>query len=176
MTGRSEIEGPVLVSFASPDAGREWRTVNDVVMGGLSRSRLHATPAGTAVFEGDVSLENQGGFASAWIALDVPDLSAFEGLAIRVRGDGKTYRLRLRMDDRFDGIAYSFSFATERDAWQTVRMPFRDFGASFRGQDRPDAEPLDPARIRQLGFLIGDRQEGSFRLEIEQVRAYLGAG
>lgn len=175
MSGES-IEGPVLVSFASPDAVRDWKPVNDVVMGGLSSSRIRPTPEGTAVFEGNVSLENQGGFASVSAVVDLPGVSRFEGVAVRVRGDGRTYRLRLRMDDRFDGIAYQVPFATERDAWQIVRMPFGNFRASFRGQDRPDAEPLDPARIRQLGFLIGERQEGSFRLEIAWVRAYLRSG
>ena len=41
-----------------------WGAVNDGVMGGLSRSRMVPPENDTAVFEGDVSLENNGGFAS----------------------------------------------------------------------------------------------------------------
>jgi len=81
-----------------------WNAVNDGVMGGLSRSYLRRTNQETAVFGGTVSLENNGGFASVRSRVPASDLSAFTGLAVRVRGDGRTYQLRLRSDDRFDGI------------------------------------------------------------------------
>ena len=34
-----------------------------------------------------------------------------------------------------------------------------------------DVDPLDPAQIRQMGFLIADEKEGPFRLEIAWVKA-----
>jgi hypothetical protein len=53
-----------------------------------------------------LSLENNGGFASVRCLVGLTDLSEFAGLAVRVRGDGRPYQLRLRGNDRFDGVAY----------------------------------------------------------------------
>ncbi len=152
-------------------AGLEWRVVNDGVMGGLSESRMIETPDRTALFEGRLSLENNGGFASVRAPLGPVDLSRFTGLSVRVRGDGRRYLLRLRTDDRFDGIAYQASFDADAGGWRTVDLPFSSFEPTFRGRTLPDAPRLDPGAIRQIGFMIADKKAGAFRLEIESVHA-----
>src|SRR5512145_2802076 len=53
-----------LARFDSPESVRDWSPVDDAVMGGVSRSRLRFDSGGHAVFEGAVSLANNGGFAS----------------------------------------------------------------------------------------------------------------
>jgi monofunctional biosynthetic peptidoglycan transglycosylase len=148
-----------------------WTVVNDGVMGGRSTSSVRELPSGTILFAGDVSLENNGGFASARLSIPDTDLSAFAGLRVRLRGDGKRYQIRLRPDDRFDGLAYAAPFRTTGE-WETVEIPFAAFEPTFRGARPPGAPPLDPSRIRQLGLLIADRQAGPFALEVADVRAY----
>ena len=173
-TGSALVTVPdrTLVDFVAADSSlSEWRTVDDVVMGGVSRSRIHRTEDGTAVFEGTLSLENNGGFASVRTLTEPPDLSGCKDVVVRVRGDGRRYRLRLRTDERFDGIAYQATFPTEAGEWTEVAIPFTAFEPSFRGRKPPGAPPLDPARIRQVGFLVADGQEGEFRLEVAWVRA-----
>ena len=34
-----------------------------------------------------------------------------------------------------------------------------------------DAPPLDPSRVFQIGFLIAEKQEGSFRLDVYRTGA-----
>jgi len=153
-------------------ANVEWYVVNDGVMGGLSQSAIRLTDQGTGVFEGDLSLENNGGFASVRALLGSRDLSAMTGLEIRVRGDGRTYQLRLRNDGRMDGIAYRAEFATEEDRWVTVRLLFDAFLPTFRGRILDDVPALDTARIAQLSFLLADKKPGRFTLEIGHVRAW----
>ena len=156
------------------DAGdRSWTVVNDGVMGGRSTSDVERTDRDTLRFSGHVSLENNGGFASTRTELGPVDLSAFEGVALRVRGDGRRYQLRLRMQTG-DRIAYKAAFETEPDRWSEVHLSFDDFVPTFRGRRPPDAPPLDPGHIGQLGFLIADRREGPFELEVDWVRAYGG--
>ena len=112
-----------------------WRIVDDVVMGGISRSRITTPSEATGLFAGELSLENNGGFASARTMLDPTiDLSAFSGLEVRVKGDGKIFQLRLRTDREFDGIAYRARFTTERGSWVTIRVPFSAFEPTFRGR------------------------------------------
>lgn len=54
----------LLFDFTDPSAANAWHAIDDRVMGGISRSTLRHDPAGHAVFEGTVSLERNGGFAS----------------------------------------------------------------------------------------------------------------
>ena len=54
----------LLFDFGDPAAVTEWNAIDDRVMGGVSGSRLRHDPTGHAVFEGSVSLERNGGFAS----------------------------------------------------------------------------------------------------------------
>lgn len=161
----------LLVDFGSPEI-EPWQAVNDVVMGGISRSGLTRTGDGTVVFAGDVSLENNGGFASVRTSIGKTDLSSYGGMVVRARGDGKRYRLRLRTDDRFDGIAYQANFDTVLDEWREVRLPFESFAPIYRGRTPRNAPPLDTGKISQIGLMIADKQEGRFRLEIAWIGVY----
>lgn len=160
-----------IVDFSRPET-LSWTIINDGVMGGLSSSDLELTPKGTALFTGVVSLENNGGFASVRAGLESMDLSGYEGVTLRVRGDGRRYQLRFRTDGSFDGVAYQSQFPTISGKWTEVDLPFRGFAASFRGRIPRGADPLDPALIRQIGFLIGDKTAGPFQLELAWVKAY----
>jgi monofunctional biosynthetic peptidoglycan transglycosylase len=169
------VQEPSTIVDFHEDGGPEWRPVNDTVMGGESSCSLERTEEGTGLFTGDLSLENNGGFASVRAVLGPTDLSAYHGLRVRVRGDGRRYRLRLRTDDGFDGVAYQAKFPTEAGEWTEAELPFSGFGPTFRGRTLPGFAPLDPARITQIAFMVADGQEGSFRLEIDSVRGY-GSG
>lgn len=158
----------------SPGETVRWRPINDGVMGGLSGSGLSLSPRGTGLFEGEVSLENNGGFASVRASVGRRDLSSLHGIAIRARGDGKRYRLRLHDRAAFDGIAYQAEFKTEAGQWLEIELPFAAFRPTFRGRIPRDAGPLDTSRIEQIGLMIADRQAGPFRLEVDWIRAYGG--
>lgn len=149
-----------------------WMNVDDVVMGGVSDSAVQLTSDGTAVFTGNLSLENSGGFASVRTVLAQRNYADFDGFRIRVKGDGKRYSFRARNDDRFDGVVYKFDFDTVSDEWTEVELPFLEFKPSFRGRILDDVPPLDRSNIAQIGLLISNRQAGAFRLEIEWIAAY----
>lgn len=158
-----------VVDFATPEEVARWTTVDDRVMGGVSESRLVATGEGTARFEGVMSLERNGGFASVrsapgdWIA------KGTEALRLRVRGDGKTYQLRLRTGEDFDGPSYAVSFVAKAGEWHEVTLPLDTFRASFRGRE-VRAEPLAAEKVRTLGLMIADAQAGEFALEVDWIR------
>lgn len=163
-------EEPSAVAFGADD----WTAIDDVVMGGRSRSALTATPDGTGVFQGAVSGENGGGFASVRSRPLGLDLSGREGLRLRVRGDGKRYKLCVRNDAAFDGVVYQSAFETRAGSWQAVELPFAGFVPTFRGQRLDGEPPLDPSRIATLGLMVSDRQLGPFRLEIASLAPYGG--
>lgn len=169
-TAVTTMRDTVVVDFAALRPG-SWRVVNDGVMGGRSQSEIRNSGEGTAVFTGVVSLENNGGFASVRASLGEVDLSGYTALAVRVLGDGKRYFLRLRTDDLFDGLAYQATFEAAPGEWQVVEIPFAEFLPTYRGRIIPDAPPLDTGSISQISFMIADKQEGQFRLEIAWVHA-----
>jgi monofunctional biosynthetic peptidoglycan transglycosylase len=164
----------LITDFKESD-GVRWRIINDGVMGGRSSSDLELTESGTVLFSGFLSLENNGGFASVRGSLPAMDLSAFQGVVLRVRGDGRRYQLRFRTDTSFDGMAYRGEFETTPGEWSEIKLAFQDFQPTFRGRIPRGVGPLDPGRIRQMGFLIGDKKEGPFELEIAWIKAYSAA-
>ena len=162
-----------LYDFTHQETSGLWMIVNDGVMGGISESRLSLNQQGFLVFEGRVSLDYGGGFASVRSILNRLDADPYDGILIRFKGDGKRYQLRLRQGDRMDGVAYFRHFETKTGEWEEVFLPFNSFQASYRGRRLPDYPKLDTRRISQLGLMISDKQEGNFRLEVQRISLYL---
>ena len=163
----------ILCDFSSLNSAQGWYSINDRVMGGLSRSRMSASPLGHCVFSGHVSLANEGGFASVRNdGFKLSLLSASE-LQLWVKGDGKHYKLNLK-----DSIAplspvFQYEFDTHDtlgDAWQKVVLPLVDFKAKSRGQLLGEVTP-DFSAIVSLGLVIGDKQGGDFTLLIKSIEA-----
>ncbi len=171
--GGMEMREQVVIDFSAGGERGEWRVINDGVMGGLSRSEFLDDGGGEGVFRGTVSLENNGGFASVRTVPTDFGLEGLDGVLLRVRGDGQRYSFRLRTDDRFDGISWQSPFETRAGEWVTVRLPFSAFQPTWRGRLVPDTPPLDPGQVRQLGFLIADKQDGPFRIDVGHIAGYV---
>jgi len=160
----------VLFAFDTPGVAAAWFAVDDRVMGGASQSGL-CDAGGFAVFAGDVSLADGGGFASVRSRpADLGDAAA-TAFVLEVKGDGRRYKLALHVDDAFDGMPYQAPFDAPAEEWGEVRLALGDFRATFRGRPQAGAPPLDPSRVRQAGLVIGDRQAGPFALAVRCLRA-----
>lgn len=168
---KEEGKQRILLDFEQSGDAANWTVINDVVMGGVSSSRFAVEKPGTAVFSGVVSLENNGGFASANMKPAQFDLSDCDGIRFRVKGDGKRYKISLKNDGAFNGFSYRFEFSAKDGEWLTIDAPFSSFVPKFMGETT-SAPPVDRARIKTFGFLIADKQNGPFRLEIDWIGAY----
>lgn len=158
----------LLLDFSDEAEVASFAPVDDVVMGGRSQSQLHAR-SGYASFQGTVSLAQGGGFASVQCALDA-DWSAHAGVQLRVRGDGQRYAFHLYNAPRPRRIAYRYLFDAPAD-WSSVQIPFAALQPRFRGRAVPEVDPFDPSAVRGLSFLIGDKQDGGFRLDLAAIHA-----
>lgn len=146
-----------------------WMVVSDDVMGGRSTGKAEASPDGVR-FSGHLSLENNGGFSSTRTLVEEAPHWA-DGMRLVLKGDGRRYQARLRLDRRFDGISWSHGFDTTGE-WQEIEIPFAKFEPVFRGNRVDAAGPVVPALISQVGFLLADKQEGSFLLEVQRIEFY----
>ena len=162
----------LIFDFQNESEIEYWRVVNDGVMGGLSKSEIVDSDGNTAIFRGIVSLENNGGFASTRTIPRSYELDGHAGIRLRIKGDGKKYQFRMRTNDRFDGISYRYQFTTKLNTWMIIDIPFHACVPVFRGRMLKGVETIVPEEIRQLGFLIANKQAGRFQLEIDWIKAY----
>jgi len=162
----------ILITDFSNIAGQKWQIVNDGVMGGLSSSHFQINEDGNAVFLGHVSLKNNGGFASVKNTEPL-NIEGADFVRLHVKGDGKRYsfRLRTKTNSETNYWVYEIRFSTSAGVWEEIDLPLKELKAVYRGRPQPEAPPADLSGIAEFGFLISDRQEGDFRLEIESIHA-----
>ena len=159
--------GPPLLEFSRSEVVQTFRVINDNVMGGVSTSRRHSTND-ALVFEGEVSLDRNGGFASLRGPISFPAESA--ALLLKVRGDGQRYKVTLKLDDSPGTGQYQADFVAHRE-WQTLRFMPADFTFSFRG--RATAAPIVRfVAVRYFGLLIADRQAHTVFTLVSRVTLY----
>ena len=171
VTMMSALEPLVLFdgSLSDDPSQPRWRPVHDGVMGGVSSGGVDVGPQGVR-FAGEVSLENNGGFASFRLDLADLDLTDRDALRLRVLGDGRTYKLGLRAGR--SNVRWQASFETHADgSWNTVVLPLTSFVPTFRGRLVRDAGAFEPRELREAALLIADAQAGPFRLEVRSLEA-----
>jgi NADH dehydrogenase [ubiquinone] 1 alpha subcomplex assembly factor 1 len=158
-----------LFRFDTAASVADFAPIDDRVMGGRSASRLRHDAAGHAVFEGEVSLQDGGGFASVRSrALALGDALAAT-CVLEVLGDGKRYKLNLRTDELFDGVSYQAAFEPPPGVWARRRLPLASFVPHWRGRPVEGVPALRPGSLRQLGRTIADRQAGKFALALRSI-------
>ena len=157
----------LLFATTEANANARWYVVNDSVMGGISNSQVLQND-GNLVFTGNVSLANNGGFASIRTLLDVKNQNITK-IVLRVKGDGQTYQLRLRTNEYMDGAAYTHSFSTTKSEWLNIEFLPEDFQLTYRGRLLEQQPTISFKEIKQLGFMIAGKQAGKFRLEVERI-------
>ena len=164
-----------LFDFTGTDVAKEWQTINDGVMGGVSEGKFKITDKKTLEFYGTLSLENDGGFASVRTKAKKLGLEKGDAILVRVRGDGREYSMNLHIPRRLVAFSYRATVQTKKDEWIEVMLPLDKFVATSFGRVVKDAEPVDPQEINGLGFLLGDKKAGPFKLEVEWIKVVKAA-
>lgn len=161
----------LITDFTDSSADLGWYVLNDNVMGGRSDGDFRIED-GRLHFEGRTNTVG-GGFSSIRTEPLSLDLSAYDGIRLRVHGDGRRYTWRLTTDARYYGrpVGYWADFETRGGEWQTVDVPFSRFVPRFRGS-RLSGPPLDTGTITGMGLMIYDKRDGVFDLELAGVNAY----
>ena len=146
-----------------------WNIVNDDVMGGISSSYLSINDENNLIFNGNLSLKNNGGFASSRLNFNKETLTGIKSFKMKIKGDGNIYKLRLRQNNR--RASYSCDFKSLKDKWIEIVISLEDFKPSWRGYTYSDYPDLEIEEINSMGIQISDKQEGDFKLEIKSIKA-----
>ncbi|KAL3003595.1 hypothetical protein AAZX31_08G115900 [Glycine max] len=168
-----------------------WGALDDVVMGGVSESTFQIDPSGgenggpTGVFKGVVSTANNGGFTSIRTKnfSEPENLSAYDGLEFRLKGDGRRYKIIVRTSSDWDTLGYTAGFDTEKGKWQSIQVPFSSLSPVFRARTVSNAPPFDPSIVVSLQLMFSKFEsdgklnetfvEGPFELPVSSIRAYI---
>lgn len=172
-TMNSTVSEKVLFDFENHESIKLLFITNDSVMGGISQSRLDWNQTGCLQFSGNVSLENNGGFASFRSKQMEFELKAEDCIFLRVKGDGKKYRISLGTDQIWNGVYYYHDFETQEGKWIDIVAPLTDFVPRFRGRIISNAPALNAENIKSVGIMIADYQNGDFAIEIDWIAAGL---
>ncbi|MDD9194558.1 CIA30 family protein [Aliivibrio sp. S3MY1] len=157
-----------MIDFTQPNEHQKWLATNDNVMGGISIGQLYYDGK-TCRFQGELSLENNGGFSS--IKRSIESLSKeVNTIELILTGDGHTYQLRLTTWKNGERIQYKHDFTTIKGKQQAKTFHLHNFQAVFRGQLLNHAPDLVADDIKHVGFLITNKQTSPFNLNLAQIQ------
>ena len=159
-----------LFDFTIADTAKDWQTVNDGVMGGVSEGKFRVTEKKTPEFFGTLSLENNGGFASVRTKAKKLGFEKGDTVVAKVRGDGREYLMNLSVPTIRIAYNYRAVFQTKKDEWIEVKIPLDKFEATSFGRPVKDAGLVKPEEINALGFMLSDKKAGPFKREVESIK------
>lgn len=160
------IQQMTLFDFNFESNIRNWKIVDDVVMGGRSDGNFKINDTGYGEFSGYVSLKNNGGFSSVRYNFNTVSSSNFKSFQLRIKGDGNPFQFRVKSSNR-QRFSYIYTFNTSGD-WETISIPFNKMEPAFRGY-KLDQPNFDGEQMEEIAFLIGNKKEQSFKLFIDSI-------
>jgi len=169
----------LITTFGSKrDMLGDWKIVNDSVMGGLSKGYFEMIADSKMMkFHGEISTENNGGFSYLKSEEKEMDLSKYDGIKLRVRGDGRTYTVDFQCDEQYDSkwgkyaVSFIHTFETEKDKWTEVSIPFDELEGNFWGQPLAD-RTFNKSKFNRFGLYLFDKADGPFDIKIDWIKAY----
>ena len=160
------VDKLVLYDFSKDSSLKNWRIINDDVMGGISKSTFGLNSEGHGEFKGKVSTANYGGFASVRYRFSEKTIKQKSTVVLRVKGDSKNYQFRLKANSN-SYISYISTFSTSKK-WQTVKIKLSDLYPSFRGRklNKPNYKA---STLEEVSILIANKKDESFKLLIDKI-------
>ncbi|MGB1042302.1 MAG: CIA30 family protein [Tenacibaculum sp.] len=154
------------ITVFNTNTQQQWYVTNDDVMGGVSTSKVTRDKGGKAIFSGNVSTQNNGGFAMMRMPVSVKFNKKYSAIKLKLKGDGKKYQFRLKSElgQRFWFVQPFQTSGKE----EVITLQFSDFYASFRGY-KLNIDNFSAQQITEIAVLIGNKKEESFELAIENI-------
>lgn len=156
----------VVFDFSPKSSLSSWKIINDEVMGGKSKGSLKINENGNAVFKGEISLENNGGFSSKRHQCNTIKIKGNSYFILQLKGDHKIYQFRVKANAS-DYYSYTYTFETN-DKWEKIKIPFSKMKPVFRGRNL-NMQNYSGESLEEIGFLIGNKKEEDFILEIDKI-------
>ena len=178
-------EDKVLFDFKDPSTLKQFVSLSDNDIGGISRSQLLPSKHGRGLFTGTLSTHvpdgsgiDYSGFAAIrskpivglFNQVEIIDLSIYDCIEIKYRGDGRPYFINVQTKSMVNtnDVYQAFLFSKGGPHWEVERIPFTKFLMTYHGYLQ-DVQ-IDFLNIRTMGISINDKKSGDFSLEIEYIK------
>ena len=151
---RSKKESKLIIPMSTETDLEKWQKLDDVIMGGNSSSELKLSQSGNGfTWKGELVVEG-GGFCGARSLPNKMDLSAYDGVSLKVKGAGQTLKLNIKTDDLNEPEdTYQATFDVPDGEWGTVFIPWHEFVPVKRAKTFPGGPKLNPSSIIQFGLV-----------------------
>lgn len=146
-----------------------WQTVLDGVMGGRSTG-VRFVEDDHIVFKGIINT-NGGGFSSIRKPMQPGTLAGADRLTLKLRQDGRDYKLSFRTSARWRGRIVNYQVAippTPKGEWATVEISLENMQTYFHGAPVP-AAAFEASDVWQMGVILADGVDGPFTLDIAAI-------
>ncbi|WP_189433697.1 CIA30 family protein [Alishewanella longhuensis] len=166
----ANLPSTISLTFYEPEHFTQIRLIHDTVMGGRSTGNIAVIdePPGL-LFVGNLSLANNGGFASAEFTLAKPLRDkVLNSLYLHALADGRKYQLRLKTPFIPNGVAYVAEFETDTMP-QHYYVPLAAFRGQYRGQAIRNMPKLNLADVSQISIMLADKQDGAFSITLYSI-------
>ena len=160
------------IDFGAQKDGRDWRIINDGVMGGISVGEA-GLDDNSMLFVGQLSFENNGGFASLRSNRINLRLENAEFIEIRYRLKGINFSFMFEQYARFWQPYYSYPLETTDGEWITKKIPVQSLMETRMSEYTGLTFNRHKARsFHRIGFISNDKKEKRFELEIDYISIY----
>ena len=176
--------------IVSKDDFRDWKTINDTIMGGKSQATCKVTSDGL-LLKGEI-VEEGGGFISSRSPLFTPslNLSSFQGIKLEIDGGGRTLKFGISFNATFGmsrlvsgALKWVMTFPTNDKGFSSVNIPFNSLEPTVRAKRvffpvRFDSLCINQFQILyskfgQPGELNSEFKPGPISIAIRSINAYI---
>lgn len=142
----------------------------DSVMGGVSTAKLEHDDE-QLHFTGQLSLENNGGFASFWGKID-NKLSNFDGVhfSARINDPAREIRATVHRDGN-SALEWEHVIALEKE-FKSFEIPFDSFTWRFMASTGTNIPCPPGSRLSKVGMLLLDGNTDPFSVDIETIEGF----
>ena len=160
---------PVEINFGKGKDGKDWRVVNDGVMGGLSKGKAQLKE-NSLFFSGTISLENNGGFTSFRAPYQRSNLSGLKIIEVRYRSTGRSCAISLDQDTRFWLPNHKLPLPLSND-WSVVTIPIKELYEYRMGRKTGRFMTNEKAAsVIRIGIITDSKEAGDFTFEIDYIK------
>lgn len=174
---------------------KQWSKIDDVIMGGKSSSGWNEVSwngEGDSFcrYSGDL-ITDGGGFCGTTVKNINFNVDGFDGILLKVRGDGYRYKFRLKPKDSdpSDSTLYQAIFPTIKGIWEDIYIPFESFIRVKRTEVDYFCSPVNEVKspikgdMTSLGLMLSKfefnkqlnaecTKNGKFQIDVENIKLY----
>ncbi len=159
----------MVIDFGTNGNNIDWYALNDGVMGGLSEGTLKNT-SNSIIFLGNVSLKNNGGFASIRSAYDRYKMSKFNQVEIRYRSKDYDFAMTLELYQQFYRPYYKYNLPDTQNKWVVRQINLDEFKAFSLGRYLGyELKEENKNNIIRMGFISNEKRAGAYMIEIDYI-------